>query len=68
MRELARNIARENMRNAGIRRINKKRITGKKKGKRRSFFAANWREWVKPRPGQVARTTRRERIQSKKGA
>lgn len=43
-RKLARSIARYNMVRAEATKINKKRSNGK------SFFAANWREWLNRRP------------------
>ena len=49
MREIARNIARENMKRAGFNyHLNKKnRITGK------SFFADNWRKYVNYNPNII---------------
>ena len=44
MRKYLRNIARNNMRKAGIRHFNRHRLTD---GKRMdSYFAMNWRDWV----------------------
>lgn len=49
MREIKRNMARENMKRAGFVRINKKRnviYRGTGKRGKMSFFAQNWRKWV----------------------
>lgn len=49
MREILRNIARENMKKAGVRKINKKRNYGEKEGMR-SYFAVHWKNWVNGNP------------------
>lgn len=49
MRELKRNIARTNMKDYGIKHINRKRTVGRPDGskdKNTSFFASYWRKWV----------------------
>lgn len=49
MRELKRNIARTNMKDYGIRHINKKGTVERPDGskdKNTSFFASYWRKWV----------------------
>jgi hypothetical protein len=49
MRKILRNIARANMRKAGIHRANKPRWTVDRNGipaKRPSYFAEHWREYV----------------------
>lgn len=48
MREIARNIARERMKKQGIQHMNKKKpITNK------SFFADNWRNYVRYEPHTI---------------
>lgn len=61
MREIARNIARENMRQAGINyRLNKKKpLTGK------SFFAENWKKYVNYNPNTIV-ARHKKRFKSKK--
>lgn len=49
MRELKRNIARTNMKDYGIKHINRKRTVERPDGskdKNTSFFASYWRKWV----------------------
>lgn len=47
-REIARNIARTNMKDAGFVRFNRKQnVRGTDSDKKRSFFAIHWREWVR---------------------
>lgn len=46
-REMARNYARSNMKDAGFAHINKKKYPSKSdEGKKRSYFSLRWREWV----------------------
>ena len=61
MREIARNIARENMKRAGINyHINKKRpFTGK------SFFSDNWRKYVNYNPNMII-VHHKKRVKTKK--
>lgn len=48
MRELKRNIARTNMKDYGIKHINRKRTVERPDGSRdkTSFFTSYWRKWV----------------------
>lgn len=46
MRELARSIARHNMKVLGIPHINKKRLKTDANPKGKSYFAEHWREYV----------------------
>lgn len=50
MRKLMRNIARANMRRAGVHKMNKQRYSynpvTKKMAPVGSYFAQNWRDWV----------------------
>lgn len=46
MRELARSIARHNMKVLGIPHINKKRLKSDANPKGKSYFAEHWREFV----------------------
>lgn len=49
MRELKRNIARTNMKDYGIKHINRKRTVERPDGskdKNTSFFASYWHKWV----------------------
>ena len=48
MRELKRSIARTNMKDYGIKHINRKRTVERPDGSRdkTSFFASYWRKWV----------------------
>lgn len=47
-REIARNIARTRMKDAGFVNINRKQqVRGNGSDKKRSYFAIHWREWVR---------------------
>lgn len=47
-REIARNIARTHMKDAGLVHINRKQqVRGNSSDKKRSYFAIHWREWVR---------------------
>ena len=54
MREIKRNMARENMKKYGFTRINKKRRYNRSDGKveTSSFFARNWKKWVHGKPSK----------------
>ncbi len=55
MREIKRNMARENMKRAGFVRINKKRIVTDPRTNRAhktSFFGMNWRKWIYGKPSR----------------
>lgn len=47
-REIARNIARANMKDAGFVHVNKKKYDKGGDGRgRKSYFSLHWREWIK---------------------
>lgn len=52
MREIKRNMAREQMRRAGIPHIHKKRSSTKEGEKPTSYFARNWRKWIFGNPAK----------------
>lgn len=57
MRELMRSIAKANMKDYGIKHMNKKKRVERPDGSydKTSFFASYWRKWVSGVPGRKAK-------------